>query len=597
MTSDSNSDSDIEFLAELQRKRLSSRSPKRGAQHKPANQASGTENSSAKTTGDADLTRVYWEKLGENNILRTQLNKTQAEHQRHLAEILEKQSRDRDEHKRELDEMKRSLERERIQRQFLLAELRLKNSNASSVAEERELPSKDTVHKTRPSAAYSDGFVLKKPRIIPPSSSFSAAFPGTLPSPANLHTAPANPIASQSDMSQLMAFLVNHQAPNFEEASLQLLFGHRTAGLSPNTPSSGAPASIGQDLTLSLSLGEFADKTVRYIENLSEPLSSDCVELLLSVLYDSLFLDLPWSSQQSRISKRLCNLLVFWVKEYQPLPKFTDFEEDNTIRIVHARRLTCITYTLDVLLAADWEFEISYDMCRRVMALGHAPHLCSRIIELMALHPQTEFTALITFQFPMVPAEPSPELLFSGLPDKPSLSAVQFSRRAVPRSKICSFVLALDDIEELKDTASRLAGTFFERMQVASIRLADALVRKCTSSPSIDQHVLGLLTRSVDSFALHPNSELVKLSVFYLWCRGYAALRQNLDAGSLTELCVCLAKLVHDCADDASDVVEQARQLLQVLTSSEELDKLLEVFEALESESMDDEDPDLMIDS
>lgn len=619
----SDSDSDLEFVAGLQKKQLSGNAPKRKTSSKqPSAVPNHAQEVGVESSGNADFTRIYWEKLGENDILRSQLNKNQAEHQRHLAEILAKQTRDKDEHKREIEEMKRSVERERIQQQFLLAELRMKNANGGpslgNDAALNSLPNLPTgtrssdqsvvaslqqqaPSRTRPAASadFSDGFVLKKPRITPPASSFSVTSSSHLSNaPTSTFPSPTEPISSNpSDASQLMAFLVNHRAPNFQKSSLQLLFNYKIADSSPNESSSapGAP-SIGQDLMLSLSLGELADKTMRYIENLSVSLDSDHIELLLSILYDSFYLDLPWSFQKSKLPKRLCDLLVFWVKECRPLPQFSEFRKDNTVKIMDVRRLTCITYTLDVLLAADWGFEISYDMCRRVMALGHAPQLCSRIVELMAVHPQAEFSTLLTIQLPMIQAEPSAELLFSGLSDKPALSAALLSRRAVPHSRICSFAKTLDDIDELEETASRVARTFFEQTQVASIRLADALVRHGSALPSIDQHVLGLLTRSVDTFILHPHSELVKLSVFYLWCRDYTSLRRNLDASFLTELCVCLAKLVHDCTDDTWNVVEQARQLLQVLTSSEELDRLLEVFEPLESESMDEEDPDLMMD-
>lgn len=156
---------------------------------------------------------------------------------------------------------------------------------------------------------------------------------------------------------------------------------------------------------------------------------------------------------------------------------------------------------------------------------------------------------------------------------------------------------------DAKDADKRERGPPVRHVPMAAPNYEDASARRSLEDDEtavsitqlvqdIDGLVLMLLVGAIDGYALR-KSDVVIHAVYYFWVRDYTSLKESLGAveNDLAELCLCLSKIVYECEqaeleDDAQfskacdylNTSEQSRQLLQVFSSSVEVDHVFQLF-------------------
>ena len=158
------------------------------------------------------------------------------------------------------------------------------------------------------------------------------------------------------------------------------------------------------------------------------------------------------------------------------------------------------------------------------------------------------------------------------------VTAAELQKHLRHSPRECRLARTDDEIDRIKEYCIKKRKANVSDMQASAIRLARFLAQTATDQqlPHIDRLVLGLLIDNIDDYIFQTNDEVVVKAVAYFWSRNYANLKMTLsiNGNDLTELCICLSKLIFE-PITVNTTVEQARQLLQVFSNSEEIDSIL----------------------
>lgn len=562
-------------------------------------------NVSKDNTSVSKVQQDLFQKIGENSILRSRLESIETEHQKTISDLINYQNKVREDQKHELEEFKRRLQRERNQHEFQIRELKAKGMIGSGSERNRPTPSYPSISgnnksgseytrsqiRRKPEEPFSDGFVLKKPRL------------DLTPTPVQVAPQLAKRTRSGHENEQhiLLPFLVAHKAPGFTGSTLQLLY---------EVPTHVNGLSMGRDFAMSTTRDELLLKILSFIDLHHTNFSSDITALLLSLLYDALFLPTVLRTMTlAEAPRMLAGVLLAWLQASHPLPSLMQVEKIGMLQLVPARRFIAILYALDALIAMDWDFELPSDICRLAFSRQDSPQLYIRACDLIAKHPSAAMATILVREVPrvvvtnsettlprllpeaVVPggAATTTEMLFSGLSDGGKLSGshtvVEFAQGLPSDAAYFRFVKKVADFEKFIHQAAKKSDEFVFAAQCAWIRAVQAnveLLRDNASSQTdnlevdMDRGVLNLLSCGLDA-AQFWESPVVRLAVMYFWCREVDALRESMASHNMTELCVCLTIIVY-ANNSKHNIIGQAQDILRDLTSLEEIEHFYDAF-------------------
>ncbi|GMM51232.1 hypothetical protein DASB73_021900 [Starmerella bacillaris] len=545
-----------------------------------------------------DLQQQLWEKAGENEILRSQLDKARENHQQSLNDVLAQQQKIKEEYEIKLRNLEAAVDKERLKNQFSAAELKVSKIGSSigfgasggyasnkNGLNERSRKAGDTFNE------LNDGFVIKKHK---PSNSLTAEhqdndaleisqdYDGL--NAEMVFDAGMDMVSNEYNVTKILSFLVAHRCPGFDENTLKQLYSIRANDVS-----------IGQVLSNSSSATCFLQRLAENLEAQSD--TAECCVPMVSLMYEFSmeFFMVPKVTPATSDCRRvvvsaLINCVLKWLREMDLFIKFKDMDKLYLLKMPNVWRLTAVLYALNTLSTFQWEFTLPVELVQRILShVTQVPLVFQAAFDLLSSHPCTnsssdsalqngsELINILSFQLPSV-FDLTPALLFSGLTSTQMVTAAELQKHLRHSPRECRLARTDDEIDRIKEYCIKKRKANVSDMQASAIRLARFLAQTATDQqlPHIDRLVLGLLIDNIDDYIFQTNDEVVVKAVAYFWSRNYANLKMTLsiNGNDLTELCICLSKLIFE-PITVNTTVEQARQLLQVFSNSEEIDSIL----------------------